>query len=198
MPNFHVASSREHEIGIKCRDYALANQPNGWIYVHDSNKADVFISVMYDTLITEEYLKGRRCYNFHPGILPNYRGSGAYSWCLINKEKTTGVTLHEIDPDIDHGGIIHIERTGVLSSDTAETLFNRCMYIMLLMFVSWFDKLIANRYSLYHNEGGHLYLRKHLQEVKDISHLVKAFTFAGKGSAYWIDSKGSKHYVEYE
>jgi len=196
----HIASSRLSEIGTKCIAWSIHNLPRGWNYTTDAEDSDVFISVLYDTALTPEFLNkpGRRCYNFHPGILPDYRGSGCYSWALINREPVTGVTLHEIDKDLDHGRIIKIEHTQVLLRDTAEDLFKRSMDLLFRMFQFHFLSLLNTDYITFPNTGGRLYLREHLDKAKDITHIVRAFTFSGKESAYWIDSKGEKRYVEYE
>ena len=87
------------------------------------DECEVFISVLYDKILPASFLEGRRCYNFHPGILPQYRGAGAFSWAILNGEKETGITLHEIDGDIDHGPIINISRFPVLPYDTASKLY---------------------------------------------------------------------------
>jgi len=34
--------------------------------------------------------------NFHPSLLPAYRGATPPSWCLMNGEKRTGVTAHYV------------------------------------------------------------------------------------------------------
>jgi len=44
--------------------------------------------------------------NFHPSILPLYRGPVPSYWCLVNGESTTGFTLHEVTRRIDEGKIL--------------------------------------------------------------------------------------------
>jgi methionyl-tRNA formyltransferase len=41
--------------------------------------------------------------NFHPSILPLYRGPVPSYWCIFNGERATGYTLHEITEKIDEG-----------------------------------------------------------------------------------------------
>ena len=178
----HIASSRPKEIGERCYLWTLDNLPEGFEYTCNPKESDVFISVLFDTLLEPEFIHkpGRRCYNFHPGVLPDYRGSGAYSWALINREPITGVTLHEVDKDIDHGIIIKVEHVAILPTDTAESLFQRSMDLLFRMFKFHFQSLLDNEYITFPNLGGRLYLRKHFDEAKDITHIIKAFTFMGK------------------
>ncbi len=53
-------------------------------------------------------------YNFHPSLLPYYRGPVPTYWCIRNHEQFTGITLHAITAEIDRGqilcqGIVRIE-----------------------------------------------------------------------------------------
>ena len=44
--------------------------------------------------------------NFHPSLLPFYRGPVPSHWCLVEGETSTGFTLHEITPAIDAGPVL--------------------------------------------------------------------------------------------
>jgi methionyl-tRNA formyltransferase len=44
--------------------------------------------------------------NFHPSLLPYYRGPVPSWWCIHNGETSTGVTLHVVTPEIDAGPIL--------------------------------------------------------------------------------------------
>ncbi len=196
----YIATSRPNEIGNRCKNWAENNTPSGFELTDDLEECDIFISVLYDSILSKPFISGKCCYNFHPGILPNYRGAGAYSWVLIDKVPTTGVTLHEINSDIDSGPIIEISRTPIYYYDTAESLFNRCMEHLYLLFTKQYKNLLSGDYTTKINNpiGGHIYWRKDLEEAKDISHIIKAFTFENKESAYWIDSKGIQRHIHWE
>lgn len=47
--------------------------------------------------------------NFHPSILPFYRGPVPSFWCIKNGEKYSGFTLHEVTEEIDKGPILFQE-----------------------------------------------------------------------------------------
>lgn len=193
----YIASSRE--IGIICTDWAKSHLPQGWEIADYSKNADVFISVMYNELLEEKFIRQRRCYNFHPGILPSYRGSGAFSWALINGDKECGITLHKINKDIDHGEIIEIRKFSVEQNDTAESLYNKGMVVMENMFIDYFHHLLINEYIAQKPQGvDRLYYRKDLEEQKNLTRFVKAFTFEGKEQCYFINKFGHKIYLDYE
>jgi len=196
-----IASSRQGEIGKRCIEFANNNVPYSFEVINQErmDEADIFISLLYDKILSKEYIGGRGvCINFHPGLLPDYRGAGAYSWALINKEKETGITCHVIDHNIDSGPIIAVRRTLIHETDTAETLFDRCMDMIYDLFCETWRNLIVGSYLTQPNDGGHIYLRKDLQDAKDLTHIVKAFTFTGKESAYYYNKVGKKIYLDYE
>lgn len=61
--------------------------------------------------------------NFHPSLLPKYRGATPTFWTLMNGEKETGITAHFIeDEKIDCGRIITQERLKIDPSDNDGTL----------------------------------------------------------------------------
>lgn len=64
--------------------------------------------------------------NFHPSLLPKYKGATPTVWALINGEKETGVTAHFIeDEKIDCGRIITQEKIEIEPSDNDGTLRRR-------------------------------------------------------------------------
>jgi len=46
------------------------------------------------------------CINFHPAILPDWRGTAGYNVAILNKLPEWGATAHYVDNDIDTGRII--------------------------------------------------------------------------------------------
>jgi len=65
--------------------------------------------------------------NIHPALLPNYGGKGMYGEIvheavIANKEKESGITIHYVDEQYDHGDIIFQARCDIIESDTAHTL----------------------------------------------------------------------------
>jgi methionyl-tRNA formyltransferase len=196
MTKVCIASSRP--IGDRCLRYAEANMPEGFTLCSIMDDCDIFISVMYDTLLTEKFIKGRKCFNFHPGILPCYRGAGAFTWSLINEELMSGITLHEIDKDIDTGPIIAIRDFIIEESSTAYDLFLKGMDCMYELFVDNFESLLNGTYhsQKFPKMQSSLYTRKMMDDKKDITNLVRAFTFPNKEGLYYYTSDGRKIYLE--
>ena len=71
-----------------------------------------------------------RIINVHPALIPAFSGKGMYGHhvheaVLESGVKVTGVTVHFVDNEYDHGPIILQESVPVLEDDTADTLEER-------------------------------------------------------------------------
>lgn len=68
--------------------------------------------------------------NIHPALLPKYGGKGMYGQhvhqaVIDNKEKESGITIHYVDEQYDHGDTIFQATCPVLETDTADALAQR-------------------------------------------------------------------------
>ena len=62
-------------------------------------------------------------YNIHGALLPKYRGRACVNWAVINGEKETGATLHEMTELADRGGIVAAKAVPILFEDTGHDVF---------------------------------------------------------------------------
>ena len=63
--------------------------------------------------------------NVHPAILPAFAGADAVPQALEYGATLTGVTVHFVDEQVDHGPIIAQESVAILPDDDEETLHAR-------------------------------------------------------------------------
>ncbi|MBE3128448.1 MAG: phosphoribosylglycinamide formyltransferase [Actinobacteria bacterium] len=80
---------------------------------------------------TLEYYRNK-IINIHPALLPKYGGKGMYGLnvhkeIIKNKEKETGITIHIVDTEYDHGKIINQVQIPVEKEDTPESLQRRVL-----------------------------------------------------------------------
>jgi phosphoribosylglycinamide formyltransferase 1 len=73
-----------------------------------------------------------RVINIHPALLPKYGGEGMYGARVHEAviragDQETGVTIHLVDREYDHGDILAQYRMPVLNTDTALTLSERVL-----------------------------------------------------------------------
>ena len=65
--------------------------------------------------------------NLHPGPLPRYAGLNAVSWAIYQGERSHGVTVHWMAPEIDAGPIAYQSLFPIDENDTALSLAARCV-----------------------------------------------------------------------
>ena len=75
-----------------------------------------------------------RILNIHPALLPQFGGKGFYGIkvheaVIASGADQSGVTVHFVDEEYDHGKIIVQERVEVRNEDTAETLAKRVLKV---------------------------------------------------------------------
>jgi folate-dependent phosphoribosylglycinamide formyltransferase PurN len=73
-----------------------------------------------------------RIINIHPGLLPDFGGPGMYgsrvhAAVLASGATSTGLTIHFVDDEYDHGPVIAQWRVRVKIDDTAELLAERVL-----------------------------------------------------------------------
>jgi phosphoribosylglycinamide formyltransferase-1 len=63
-----------------------------------------------------------RILNVHPSLLPSFPGGHAVADALAHGVKVTGVTVHLVDEEVDHGPIVFQEAVEVRDEDVWDTL----------------------------------------------------------------------------
>lgn len=107
-------------------------------------KSDEYVSALHDKKIDWIVLAGflwkvpavilqaykGRIVNIHPALLPAFGGKGMYGnrvheAVLDAKVSESGVTIHYVDEEYDHGATLFQARCPVLADDTPDTLAAR-------------------------------------------------------------------------
>lgn len=93
----------------------------------DERPFDLLLVATYDRKIPESVLaRARRgAFNFHPSLLPKYRGHNPYFWAIRNGETESGVTLHRMTERFDDGPTLLSERLAVAPVETLGSLWRR-------------------------------------------------------------------------
>lgn len=83
--------------------------------------------------------------NLHPALLPKYRGLSPYFWAILNGEKESGVTIHELTNDFDAGDIHLTEKVVLDPEETAGTLLFKCTCAGVKLLIQAIRELQAGR-----------------------------------------------------
>lgn len=108
---------------------------------------DINLVAEYGLLIPAALInKPRRgTLNFHPSLLPLYRGASPLQSVLINGETETGVTLMLIDEKLDHGPIVAQEKLSIEADDTCATLAKKAAGVAALMAREFIPAFVAQK-----------------------------------------------------
>jgi methionyl-tRNA formyltransferase len=89
--------------------------------------ADLFVTAAYGQILSAEFLSIPRlgAINVHASLLPKYRGAAPIQFAVINGETETGITIFQIEPKLDAGPILGIERTPIGDRETYGELQDR-------------------------------------------------------------------------
>ena len=86
-----------------------------------------------------------RILNIHPALLPSFPGLEAVGKAVAHGVKVSGVTVHFVDEEVDHGPIIAQEIVPVLPDDTEDTLHARIQEIEHDVYPRVLDALARGR-----------------------------------------------------
>lgn len=88
---------------------------------------DMIVVVSYGKILPKSILELPKygCINVHPSLLPKYRGSAPIQWAILNGDKSTGVTIMQMDEHMDSGDIIIQKEVDIDENETTGELWNR-------------------------------------------------------------------------
>lgn len=109
--------------GIRVFQPENVNDPAS-LAVLRSFEPDLLVTAAYGQILSADALAIARSggVNLHGSILPAYRGAAPVARAIQNGETTTGVTVIQMSPRIDAGGIVAIGRLAIDPHETAGVL----------------------------------------------------------------------------
>jgi methionyl-tRNA formyltransferase len=121
MPEIHLpleqAARRAGIPFVAVNATGLAGQLSRWL--KESNP-DVVCTMGFPHKIPATLLEQPQLgfFNFHGGILPQYRGPDPVFWQIKNQEPVGAITIHRVAPELDTGDIAHVEAVPLGPEDT--------------------------------------------------------------------------------
>jgi methionyl-tRNA formyltransferase len=141
------------------------------------NSYDLVISAHCKQIFPDELVNKVKCINIHPGYNPYNRGWYPQVFSILNG-KPLGATIHEIDEQLDHGGIIDRELVEVKRSDTSLTAYNRVQQAEFRLMEKNLKSILDNTYKVSSpEEEGNINFRKDFFALQEIN-LDEAITFS--------------------
>ena len=114
-----VVGRAAFEAKIAVKWTASVNSPEfiAWLKLQ---RADLIAVAGFSQILKPAVINAARfAVNFHPSLLPAYRGPAPSYWIIMNREHESGVSCHVLVPGIDAGNILFQERFTVTPEMTA-------------------------------------------------------------------------------
>ncbi len=132
------------EQGMDCLQPPDFSEPK-WAKQLQSYQADLFIVIAYGQILPGRILGIPRlgAINVHASLLPKYRGAAPINWAILKGEKETGVTVIQMNEQMDAGDIVSQSSIAIQENDNAVTLRTKLAVLgadILLDAVTAFEK----------------------------------------------------------
>lgn len=110
-----------------------------------SLQPDLFVVAAYGQILKPEVLASARHggINVHASLLPKYRGAAPIAWAIYHGEKQTGVTIIQMTPQLDAGGMIAQDTVEIGPEETAGELEARLAPLGARMAVQAIEQIAA-------------------------------------------------------
>jgi methionyl-tRNA formyltransferase len=88
-------------------------------------KPDLQVMAFVTLFVPEDFLNipTHGSIQYHPSLLPAYRGASAINWPIIKGEKETGLSIFWPDNGLDTGDILMQKKTPISDTDTLGTVY---------------------------------------------------------------------------
>ncbi|MEA3398422.1 MAG: methionyl-tRNA formyltransferase [Patescibacteria group bacterium] len=108
-------------------------------------KPDIIVVAAYSQLIPRIILNAPKygCINVHGSLLPKYRGSACVQAAILNGDKKAGITIMEMDKNLDTGAIIEQSSISILPNDTTGSLFKKLSILSAKIIIPSLNKYIS-------------------------------------------------------
>jgi methionyl-tRNA formyltransferase len=89
--------------------------------------ADFALVIAYGRILPAEVLAApaRGCINLHASILPRWRGAAPITWAVVSGDRTTGISLMQMDAGMDTGPVFGVRTTPIGPDESAGDLTGR-------------------------------------------------------------------------
>ena len=196
--------------GIKCKKILYGRQS----YENDKHisffkklNINCIITVYWPWILPKKlYSLSEKTINFHPSLLPSYRGWYPHVHNIIDKTQC-GVTLHELNEGADTGKIWIQKKVECTATDNAKDLYKRLQLEIVKLFKKNWKKIKNDQIKPYNqrkknssfkkkadvNKYDHIDLNKKVV-TKDFINILRARSFGNKSFAYFKE-EGKKVYI---
>jgi len=171
------------------------------------SSTDLILSLHCKQIFPQQLVDNVTCINVHPGFNPYNRGWFPQIFSIING-LPTGVTIHRMDREVDHGPIIYQKKVQIHERDTSLEVYRKIIALEKEMLNDHFIDLVFEEYQTYSpkNEGNYNSVSdfkklceiqlNHIGTMKEHINLLRALSHGPLKNAYFLDVNGKKNYIQ--
>ena len=104
---------------------------------------DVMVVVAYGLILPPSVLNSFRfgCVNIHASLLPRWRGAAPIQRAILAGDRETGVSIIQMNEDVDTGDVLARKSCPIFSDDTAANLHDRLSLISTSLLLELLNQL---------------------------------------------------------
>jgi len=137
------------EKGLKVHQFKSLRAPEAVQAMQDAN-ADIGIMAFVLQFAPQEFVNIPKCgtIQYHPSLLPKFRGPSSINWPIIKGETETGLTIFRPTDGLDEGAVILQKKTPISADDTLGTIyFDRLFPMGVQAMVEAADLVVAGKHK---------------------------------------------------
>jgi len=139
--------SAAQEKGLKVHQFKSLRDPEAARAIQESD-ADIGIMAFVLQFAPQEFVKIPKhgTIQYHPSLLPRYRGPSSINWPIIKGDTETGLTIFRPSDGLDEGAVVLQKKTPISPDDTLGTVyFDRLFPMGVLAMLEAADLVLAGK-----------------------------------------------------
>ncbi len=189
------------ERGIKVHQFKSLRAPEAIQAMQDTN-AEIGIMAFVLQFAPQELVTIPRhgTIQYHPSLLPKYRGPSSINWPIIKGEIETGLTIFRPSDGLDEGAVILQKKTPLSADDTLGTVyFDRLFPLGVSAMLEAADLVVAGKHkeavqdeSQASYEGWCRSAEARIDWAKPIDHVYNLIRGCNPAPGAWTTHNGKK------
>ena len=137
------------EKGLKVHQFKSLRDPEAAKAMQETG-ADIGIMAFVLQFAPQEFVKIPKhgTIQYHPSLLPKYRGPSSINWPIIKGDTETGLTIFRPSDGLDEGAVILQKKTPISADDTLGTIyFDRLFPMGVQAMLEAADLVVAGKHT---------------------------------------------------
>ena len=135
--------------GLKVYQFKSLRDPEAWKAMEDAG-ADIGVMAFVLQFAPHDFVTIPRhgTIQYHPSLLPKYRGPSSINWPIIKGETETGLTIFRPSDGLDEGSVVLQKKTPIGPDDTLGTVyFDRLFPMGVQAMLEAADLVLSGKYK---------------------------------------------------